>query len=72
AVDLGDLLWLHPAGGVQPGVLGEPDRAGTTTVGIPLGIGVIIAGVMLTGIYVLHANRRFDELTRQIRDDAGL
>lgn len=52
--------------------LAQPIGDRTTTLGIPLGIGVIVAGVALTGIYVRRANRRFDELTREIRKEAGL
>ncbi len=40
--------------------------AGTMTLGFPLGLGVIISAIVLTGIYVLRANSRFDALTRQI------
>ncbi len=39
---------------------------GVTTVGIVLGLGVIIAAFTLTGIYVARANTTFDELTRKI------
>lgn len=53
-------------------LLARPIGAGTITVGIPLGIGVILAGIVLTGIYVHRANRRFDALTARIREEAGL
>ena len=36
----------------------------------PLGIGVILSAIALTGIYVLRANGEFDDLTRRIVDDA--
>ena len=55
-----------------PALLAQPLGGGTTTLGIPLGIGVIVAGIVLTGIYVRRANRRFDQLTREIRHEAGL
>lgn len=32
----------------------------TTTIGIPIGIFVILSSILLTGIYVRLANRRFD------------
>ena len=35
------------------------------TLGLPLGLGVIISAIVLTGVYVLRANQRFDELTRK-------
>lgn len=49
-----------------PAVLARPIGNGTTTVGIPVGIGVILFGVLLTGTYVRHANRRFDPLISAI------
>ncbi len=39
---------------------------GTMTLGFPLGLGVILSAILLTGVYVLRANSRFDSLTRQI------
>jgi uncharacterized membrane protein (DUF485 family) len=50
-----------------PGVLGRPLSPGSaTTVGMPIGVGVILAAVLLTGIYVWRANGEFDRLTREI------
>jgi uncharacterized membrane protein (DUF485 family) len=40
--------------------------AGSITIGIILGAAVIVASVLLTGIYVLRANSQYDELTRAI------
>ncbi|PWC27015.1 DUF485 domain-containing protein [Teichococcus aestuarii] len=39
------------------------------TLGILLGLGVIVAAFVLTGIYVVRANSRFDELTRSLQDE---
>jgi uncharacterized membrane protein (DUF485 family) len=39
---------------------------GVTSLGILLGLGVIIAAFVLTGIYVYRANNEFDELTRNL------
>ena len=36
------------------------------TLGIPVGLFVIVAAFVLTGIYVHRANSEFDALTRQI------
>lgn len=36
------------------------------SLGFPLGLGVILAAIALTGIYVLRANTEFDRLTREI------
>jgi len=40
-----------------------------TTVGIPVGLAVIISAFALTGIYVYRANGEFDDLTKAIRED---
>lgn len=49
--------------------LATPLGAGLMTVGVPLGIGVIIAAFILTGIYVTKANKEFDALTAQIVEE---
>ena len=55
----------------DPKLLGTPLSAGSvTTVGIPVGIGVIISAFVLTGIYVRRANSEFDELTARIKAKA--
>src|SRR5689334_23213914 len=45
--------------------------AGTTTLGIVLGLIVIVLAFLLTAFYVARANGRFDELTEQIKREAG-
>jgi uncharacterized membrane protein (DUF485 family) len=39
---------------------------GVMTVGIPVGLGVIIFTIVITGIYVRRANSEFDALTQDI------
>ena len=39
------------------------------TIGIPLGIFVIIFSFLMTGIYVYFANRQFDQYTKEIHSD---
>src|SRR5687768_8661109 len=40
--------------------LGRPVASGwTMTLGIPIGLGVIVSGIALTAIYVRRANQRF-------------
>ena len=46
--------------------LARPIGAGVTTLGIPIGMGVIIFSVIITGLYVRRANNEFDQLTRDI------
>lgn len=43
--------------------------SGVTTLGIPVGIGVILIAFVLTGIYTKRANGEFDDLTNQIQND---
>lgn len=43
----------------------------TTSVGIPLGVGVIVITIILTNIYVRRANTEFDELNAQIIKEAS-
>ena len=50
-------------------VLATPIFGGLMTVGIPLGIGVILSAFLLTGIYVARANSEFDDLNRQILEN---
>lgn len=39
---------------------------GVMTVGIPVGLGVIVFTIVITGIYVRRANSEFDALTQDI------
>ena len=50
--------------------LAQPLGAGVTTLGIPLGMGVIVFTIVITGIYVARANRAYDALTQDILKDA--
>lgn len=49
-----------------PKLLGTPIGSGVTTIGVPLGLLVIISAFVLTGIYVRRANAEFDALTERI------
>ena len=42
-----------------------------TTLGIPIGMGVIVFTVLITAIYVRRANNEFDALTSEILKDAA-
>jgi uncharacterized membrane protein (DUF485 family) len=53
-----------------PKTLGIPLGSGVTTVGIPVGLAVIVSAFVLTGIYVRRANSEFDAMTRQIIERA--
>ena len=51
-------------------LLARPIGEGATSLGIPIGLGVILLAIVLTGIYVRRANRDFDPMVRAIRRDA--
>lgn len=55
----------------NPSALGTPLAEGSvTTIGIPVGVAIIVFAFALTGIYVKRANGEFDELTKKIKDKA--
>jgi uncharacterized membrane protein (DUF485 family) len=39
---------------------------GSITIGLVLGLAIILAAIVLTGVYVLRANAEFDDLTKAI------
>ena len=41
-----------------------------TTIGIPIGMAVIVFSIAITGLYVRRANSEFDALTREIIEEA--
>lgn len=52
----------------NPSVLGTPLSSDTvTSVGIPIGIAIIIFAFAITGIYVKRANSEFDDLSNRIK-----
>ena len=51
--------------------LAQPLGDGVTTLGVPIGMGVIVFTIIITGIYVRRANGEFDQLTREILEDVS-
>jgi uncharacterized membrane protein (DUF485 family) len=49
-----------------PNFLGIRLGAGVTTIGIPIGLFVIVSAFVLTGVYVSIANSKYDALIRRI------
>ena len=43
--------------------------SGVTSVGMVIGVLVILSAVVLTGLYTFRANSRYDELTEKLRRD---
>lgn len=54
-----------------PASLSAPIANGVTSIGIVLGLGIIIFCMVITGIYVAYANRVIEPLTRAIAQKAG-
>jgi len=55
----------------NPTALGNPIGAGVTSIGMVLGLGVILFCMVITGLYVYYANRVLEPLTRAIVQKAG-
>jgi len=54
------------------GFLAEPiSSTSVIPIGVPIGVGVILSSVVLTGIYVYRANQVFDPLIREIIQDSS-
>lgn len=52
--------------------LGQKLRAGwVTSLGIPLGLGVIILTILITAFYVHMANTRFDAMAAELLEEAA-
>ncbi len=49
----------------KPSIIGMP-VSGSITVGLILGVAVILSAVFLTGIYVLRANGAYDRLSAAV------
>ncbi|MBL8483108.1 MAG: DUF485 domain-containing protein [Rhodocyclaceae bacterium] len=46
--------------------------AGVMTMGIPIGLGVIIFTIAITGLYVYRANGEFDEMSDRLMKEEAL
>lgn len=53
----------------KPSLFAAKIGDGITTVGIPVGVGIIIFAFILTGIYVRRANGEFDALSNSVVED---
>ena len=51
--------------------LAKPMGAGVTTIGIPIGMAVIVFSIVITGLYVRRANGEFDRITAEILQEAA-
>lgn len=55
----------------HPTTLGMPISDGVTSIGMVMGLGVILFCMVITGIYVSYANRVLEPLTKAIVQKAG-
>ena len=51
--------------------LARPVDGGVMSWGVPIGLGLIVFTVAITGLYVWRANAEFDALTRAVLEEAG-
>ena len=56
-----------------PSLFAHPIYEGSViSIGIPLGVSIIIIAFVLTGIYVRKANTDFDKTLNRLKDDVGV
>ena len=48
-------------------LLARPIGGGVTSLGIPVGVGLILLAILLTGLYVRRANMEYDPLVDALR-----
>lgn len=51
--------------------LAQPIGAGVTSLGVPIGMGIIVFTILITALYVRRANSEFDALTAEVLKDAA-
>ena len=51
-------------------LLAQKIGGGTTSLGVPIGVGVIVFTILITWIYVRRANGEFDALTEEVLKEA--
>jgi uncharacterized membrane protein (DUF485 family) len=56
--------------GYEPKFLGTPIGGSVMTIGLPIGLFVIVSAFALVGIYVSKANATYDSLTRAIVEES--
>lgn len=53
-------------------LLAQPLSAGgVTTVSIPVGLGMILITIILTGVYVHRANTKYDKMNELVKKEVG-
>ena len=54
-----------------PGFLGQPISASSPiSIGIPIGLFIILMAFLLTGVYVFIANKNFDQINKEVIEEA--
>lgn len=55
----------------KPFLAQKLSEGSATTIGIPIAVGTIIGSWVLTGIYILWANSRYDALVKKVKEKVG-
>ncbi len=55
---------------IAPKTLGATIGGGVTTLGMPVGVLIILSAFVLTGVYVRRANPEFDQLNQEIVEES--
>ncbi|MDA8169526.1 MAG: DUF485 domain-containing protein [Nitrospiraceae bacterium] len=55
----------------KPFLATKLSAGGATTIGIPIGVGVILLSWILTGIYIRWANNKYDVMVEKIKEKIG-
>ena len=54
----------------HPAILARPVSSGSVvSLGVVCGVGLMVSGLVLTGIYAAYASKRLDALTTQLLKD---
>ncbi len=74
---LSAIMWIVYFGFIlmiafDKGFLGTVVFGHVTSMGIVIGLGVLVLAFVLVAIYVSIANTRFDRMTRELRSEVGL
>lgn len=52
-------------------IFAQPIGSGKMSLGIPVGFGLIVFTILITGFYVIRANNEFDRMVEEIKKEAG-
>ncbi len=54
----------------RPAILAIPVSSGSVvSMGVVCGVGLMVSGLLLTGVYAVYASKRLDALTTELLED---